>query len=38
VFWVQRGNPYDFWARQPLPDVGRYFDLVDRVEVEFSYR
>jgi hypothetical protein len=37
-FWVQRGVPYDFWAKQPLPDVSQYFDLIDRVEVEFSYR
>jgi hypothetical protein len=37
-FWVQRGYPYDFWAKQPLRDVSRYFDLIDRVEVEFSYR
>ena len=38
IFWVQRGYPYDFWAKQPLPAVSQYFDLVDRVEVEFSYR
>ena len=39
VFWVQAAvTPYDFWARQPLPDVSRYFDLIDRVEVEFWYR
>lgn len=38
MFWVQRGYPYDFWARQSLPGVSRYFDLIDRVEVEFSYR
>lgn len=37
-FWVQRGIPYDFWAQQTLPQVSQFFDLVDRVEVEFSYR
>ena len=38
MFWVQRGYPYDFFARQPQRDVAQYFDLIDRVEVEFSYR
>jgi hypothetical protein len=38
IFWVQRGYPYDFWAKQALPAVGQYFDVIDRVEVEFSYR
>jgi hypothetical protein len=38
IFWVQRGYPYDFWAKQPMPAVAQYFDLIDRVEVEFSYR
>ena len=38
IFWVQRGYPYDFWAKQPLRAVAQYFDLIDRVEVEFSYR
>ncbi|MBI1913277.1 MAG: hypothetical protein HYS12_00740 [Planctomycetes bacterium] len=37
-FWVQRGVPYDFWAAQGLPAARQYFDLIDRVEVEFSYR
>ena len=37
-FWVQRGQPYDFWDREATPDVARYFDQIDRVEVEFSYR
>jgi hypothetical protein len=36
-FWVQRGHPYDFFAHQPLPAAAQYFDLVDRVEVEFSF-
>ena len=38
VFWVQRGYPFDFWAQQPLPAVSQFFDVIDRVEVEFSYR
>ena len=37
-FWVQRGQPYSFWERHPDPLVARYFDLIDRVEVEFFYR
>lgn len=38
MFWVQRGYPVDLWDRKPLRDVRQYFDLVDRVEVDFSYR
>jgi hypothetical protein len=38
AFWVQRGFPYDLWTRQPMPDVARCYDLVNRVEVEFWYR
>jgi hypothetical protein len=38
MFWVQRGYPYDFMQKLPMRDVARYFDLIDRVEVEFSYR
>lgn len=37
IFWVQRGVPYDFWNQQPLPAVSQNFDLIDRVEIEFSY-
>jgi hypothetical protein len=37
-FWVQRGQPYDFWTRQPQTLVRQYFDLIDRIEVEFYYR
>jgi hypothetical protein len=37
-FWVQRGVPYTFWAKQPLPAAAQFFDLVDRVEVELSIR
>jgi hypothetical protein len=38
AFWVQRGYPYNFWARGNLFLASRHFDLIDRVEVEFSYR
>ena len=37
-FWVQRGEPYDLMVRGSLADVGLYFHLIDRVEVEFYYR
>jgi hypothetical protein len=37
-FWVQRGRPYDLWVKESLPDVRQYFDLIDRVEIEFFYR
>jgi hypothetical protein len=37
-FWVQRGEPYDVQVRGALADVGTYFHLVDRIQVEFFYR
>jgi hypothetical protein len=39
-FWVQNGVPYPLVAEaeHPYPDVQRFFDLIDRVEIEFSYR
>ncbi len=37
-FWVQRGCPFDFWKKESAPALSNYFDLIDRVEVEFSYR
>lgn len=37
-FWVQRGTPYDFQQRCGMYEVAQYFDLVDRVEVEFTWR
>jgi hypothetical protein len=37
-FWVQRGEPYDFWRRGRCADCGSFFDLIDRVEIEFFYR
>lgn len=37
-FWVQRGQPRSIWVKQVRPDVAKYFDLIDRVEVEFFYR
>jgi hypothetical protein len=37
-FWVQRGEPYDFFAKGSSVDVKDYFSLVDLIEVDFSYR
>jgi hypothetical protein len=41
-FWVQNGVPFPLVAQprpfQAHPDVKRFFDMVDRVELEFSYR
>ncbi|HWE38410.1 MAG TPA: hypothetical protein VG406_17695 [Isosphaeraceae bacterium] len=37
-FWVQRGVPYDLVRQGYCPDAGLYFDRIDRVEMEFSYR
>ncbi len=36
-FWVQRGQPKDLWLRGTDKAVKRYFDLIDRVEIEFYY-
>src|SRR5262249_47803259 len=38
MFWVQRGYPYDLMEKKQMREIARYFDLIDRVEVEFSYR
>jgi hypothetical protein len=37
-FWVQRGIPYDYWKSGATVAAQRFFDVIDRVEVEFSYR
>lgn len=37
-FWVQRGKPEDYRTQSTLPEVRQFFDLIDRVEVEFYYR
>jgi hypothetical protein len=37
-FWVQNGVPYPLDAEADLGDIRAFFDLVDRVELEFSYR
>jgi hypothetical protein len=39
-FWVQNGVPYPLVKKAVAPDldVHRFFDMVDRAEVEFSYR
>jgi hypothetical protein len=38
-FWVQNGVPYPLVRTSgPNGDVRQFFDMIDRVEVEFSYR
>ena len=37
-FWVQNGIPREMAWEGMSQDVADYFDLVDRVEVEFTYR
>jgi len=37
-FWVQNGVPYPLVVEAGLLDVQTFFDKVDRVEIEFSYR
>lgn len=37
-FWVQRGEPCGKLIEGKLSTVARSFDLIDRVEVEFTYR
>lgn len=37
-FWVQRGVPYELVRQGWSPDARAYFDRIDRVELEFSYR
>jgi hypothetical protein len=34
-FWVERGQPYDLFRKCHNPEITRYFDHVDHVEVEF---
>jgi|GEM_PF-5613655 len=39
-FWVQSGEPYDLWRHGNCCEAcygKQYFDLIDRVEIEFSY-
>ena len=35
-FWVQKGRPYALFERGDLGGDQQYFDLVDRVELEFA--
>jgi hypothetical protein len=37
-FWVQRGVPYSAVFENENGDAATYFDQIDRVEIEFSYR
>ena len=37
-FWVQRGVPYPGFVAGRSEAVRRYFALVERVEVEFTYK
>ncbi|HKM56488.1 MAG TPA: hypothetical protein VJY33_23995 [Isosphaeraceae bacterium] len=37
-FWVQNGVPYPLVSEGVVADASRFFDMIDRVELEFSYR
>ena len=37
-FWVQRGVPYSGVFENENRDAATFFDQIDRVEIEFSYR
>lgn len=37
-FWVQRQQPYPLFESEYHPDVKKYFDSIDRVEIEFAYQ
>ena len=36
--WVQRGQPYSGFVSDRSESVKRYFEYIDRIEVEFTYR
>jgi hypothetical protein len=38
AFWVQNGVPLPFTAQGFAPEVAEAFDLIDRAELEFTYR
>jgi hypothetical protein len=38
TFWVQRGIPRTLTLEGAHPDAQDFFDLIDRVEIEFTYR
>jgi hypothetical protein len=37
-FWVQRGQPYTFWKQGQFHGNANLPEMVDRVEIEFTYR
>lgn len=37
AFWVQKGQPYDYFFRGKDDEVRTFFNRVDRVELEFYY-
>jgi|GEM_PF-2270702 len=37
-FWVQNGVPFPLVSDGLHPDAKTFFDMIDRVEIEFSYR
>jgi len=37
-FWVERGEPLDFHRQYRSGEIAKYFDYIDRVELEFYYR
>ncbi len=37
-FWVERGEPLDFHRQYRSGEIAKYFDYVERVDLEFYYR
>lgn len=37
-FWVQRQEPYQLFETHHDPRIQDYFNLIERVEIEFAYR
>lgn len=37
-FWVQKEEPYQLFETAYHPQLQQYFELIDRVEIEFAYR
>ena len=37
-FWVYRQEPYQLFEADYHPQIQQYFELIDRVEIEFAYQ
>jgi len=37
-FWVHRQEPYQLFETHYHPHIQQYFELIDRVEIEFAYQ